>query len=87
MNETCPACHYRFEREPGYFVGAMYFSYALAIPTYAGLVLGLAAWVPGLSLFWALLAALPPFLLLVPIIFRYSRIGWMYFDRGLTRDP
>jgi uncharacterized protein (DUF983 family) len=85
MNETCPSCTYRFEREPGYFVGAMYISYALAIPTYATLVLCFRRWVPNGSLLFALLAALPPFLLLVPLIFRYSRISWIYFDRTLNR--
>ena len=33
MNETCPVCGLKFGRgEPGYFTGAMYVSYALAIP-------------------------------------------------------
>ena len=30
MNEQCPVCGHRFMREPGYFQGAMYVSYALA---------------------------------------------------------
>lgn len=30
MNESCPVCGYRFERETGFFFGAMYVSYALA---------------------------------------------------------
>lgn len=31
MHEACPACHYKFEREPGYFLGAMYISYGIAV--------------------------------------------------------
>lgn len=31
MRETCEACHYKFDREPGYFLGAMYVSYGLAV--------------------------------------------------------
>ncbi len=31
MHKYCPACEYRFEREPGYFIGAMYISYGLAV--------------------------------------------------------
>ena len=31
MHEACPHCGASFRREPGYFLGAMYFSYALAI--------------------------------------------------------
>ena len=35
MNERCPVCSCKFERGPGYFTGAMYFSYALEIPIIA----------------------------------------------------
>ena len=31
MHERCPACGLKFEREQGYFLGAMYFSYAIGI--------------------------------------------------------
>ena len=41
MNRRCPVCGYKFERGPGYFTGAMYFSYALEIPIIAaGVILG-----------------------------------------------
>src|SRR5689334_512492 len=42
MNEKCPVCGLRFEREPGYFLGAMYFSYLLSIPP--GLAMVLLIW-------------------------------------------
>ena len=32
MYEPCPACGFQFGREPGYFTGAMFASYALAVP-------------------------------------------------------
>jgi len=31
MKESCETCHYKFDREPGYFIGAMYLSYGLAV--------------------------------------------------------
>jgi uncharacterized protein (DUF983 family) len=31
MNESCPVCGYKFEKEPGYFLGAMYVSYGMTI--------------------------------------------------------
>ena len=31
MAESCEECGYHFEREPGYFIGAMYISYGLAV--------------------------------------------------------
>ena len=33
MHERCPTCGLKFEREPGYFLGAMYVSYGLALVT------------------------------------------------------
>ena len=31
MNEYCPNCHNKFEKEPGYFFGAMYVNYGLTV--------------------------------------------------------
>jgi hypothetical protein len=31
MNDNCERCNYHFDREPGYFLGAMYISYGLAV--------------------------------------------------------
>jgi hypothetical protein len=39
MRAQCPACGLLFEREPGYFTGAMYLSYGLALITTANRVI------------------------------------------------
>tara|TARA_R110001599_G_scaffold63492_4_gene176791 strand:- start:6199 stop:6492 length:294 start_codon:yes stop_codon:yes gene_type:complete len=31
MNDNCPHCNYKFEREPGYFYGAMFMSYGITM--------------------------------------------------------
>ncbi len=31
MKASCEVCHYHYDREPGYFLGAMYVSYGLAV--------------------------------------------------------
>jgi hypothetical protein len=31
MKHQCDVCSYKFDREPGYFIGAMYLSYGLAV--------------------------------------------------------
>ena len=86
MHDACPVCGHVFEREPGYFVGAMYVSYALAIPLYLAVagVLGLAlrSW----SDTAVLALALPLFIPFAPLLFRYSRVIWMYFDRAFDRE-
>ncbi len=81
MREHCPVCGHKFQREPGYFTGAMYASYFLAI-----LVLGLITlityflFLPDWKIENVVLVAAIPFLLLVPMVFRYSRIVWMHID-------
>jgi hypothetical protein len=81
MHERCPVCGHRFEREQGYFLGAMYASYFLAIPV-LGILTLLISWLllPGWSLEFVVVIALVPFLLLVPALFRYSRVIWMHID-------
>jgi uncharacterized protein (DUF983 family) len=88
MNETCPICGLRFEREQGYFMGAMYVSYLLA-SVVLGFLMVLIHWlfVPDWKLEYALLLAAPPFLLMVPMLFRYSRVVWMHFDRWADPTP
>src|SRR5262245_59974696 len=82
MNDPCPVCDLVFEREPGYFFGAMYFSYFLAVLILVPLVY-LARWLfPNLDDLVVPLVAFIPYLPLIPIVFRYSRVLWIYFDRG-----
>ncbi len=80
MNDPCPACGLKFERDTGYFLGAMYFSYALAIPAIAALTLVAYLIWPGWHLYQHVLLAWALTLPLVPAIFRYSRVLWLHFD-------
>lgn len=85
MHERCPLCGYEFEREPGYFFGAMYFSYTLGVLLIA--LLSFAAYwvVPPMPLQWYAVVGWALFLPLVPAVYRYSRVLWMNFDRRM--DP
>ena len=79
MNEPCPVCALRFERETGYWTGAMVASYALGIPVLALLVL--AVWLAtGWDIVVALVVADVLFLALVPFVWRYSRVVWLHLD-------
>jgi uncharacterized protein (DUF983 family) len=84
MNEVCPLCGLRFQRDQGYFLGAMFVSYPIsAVLLMLGMAIGnwlLPDWDANRVL---LLVVLPCYLPLVPAVFRYSRIGWIYFDRVL----
>ncbi len=81
MNADCPVCGLVFEREPGYFTGAMYVSYALGIPIVAGLTLLAYLAFPTWRLWQLVLLAWLGLLPLVPAVYHYSRVLWIHFDR------
>jgi hypothetical protein len=87
MNENCPVCHLDFDRgEPGYFTGAMYVSYALAIPLIALLTLIEYLFLRSWSLLGLVVLAWAICVPLVPWIWQYSRVIWMNFDRYFDPD-
>lgn len=79
MRARCARCDLKFEREQGYFVGAIYINYAATV--------GVA--VPGFFLLdafagWTIdqqLSLWVPFALIFPILFfHHSRSLWLAFD-------
>jgi uncharacterized protein (DUF983 family) len=81
MNDDCPVCGLHFEREQGYFLGAMYLSYALSVPILGLLMLAVYLLVPELRFEFIVLVATIAYLPFVPLVFRYSRVLWIYFER------
>jgi len=77
INDRCPDCSYKFERETGFFFGAMYVSYGLAA----------AQMISSLVVFWYFIDLSPLrvlviiaviALLLSTINFKLSRSIWIY---------
>jgi uncharacterized protein (DUF983 family) len=81
MSDDCPVCGLHFEREQGYFLGAMYLSYALSVPILGLLMLAVYLLVPELRFEFIVLVATIAYLPFVPLVFRYSRVLWIYFER------
>jgi len=84
MCERCGICDLKFEREPGYFLGAMYFSFALGVlimAPIAALLWFLTGWGLGKVIFWAAVLFLP----FAPTIALFSRVLWIYLDQSI--DP
>jgi hypothetical protein len=79
MNERCPNCDLKFEREEGYFLGAMYISYGLALVTIVALAFLLWAVTPW-SLQKIVLWAIVLFLPLAPTLTLFARVLWIYLD-------
>jgi uncharacterized protein (DUF983 family) len=81
MNDPCPVCGLIFQREEGYFLGAMYVSYVIA-SVLLGAFFVLAWWLfPDWNPLLIVLAATVPYLPLTPAVFRYSRVVWVHFER------
>ncbi|MEJ5994940.1 DUF983 domain-containing protein [Pedobacter sp. Du54] len=91
MNEVCPHCALKFEREPGYFYVAMFVSYALNVAemisvSVAANVFGLALSFDNLWYFIAILSITS--IVFSPFNYRYSRIILLYWlSPGLHYEP
>jgi len=85
MNTACLVCGLVFERESGYFAGAMVVSYAIAVPILAAMVIALIL-IGGLDAVVALIIGNTAYLVLVPFIFRYSRVLWLHLDWLIDPD-
>ena len=78
MRDSCSACDLKYEREPGFFYGSMYVSYALM----SGILI---VWFL-VDLIWLNIDAIIlmtivtiNMLVFFPIIFRWSRLVWLNF--------
>ena len=87
MYKNCPNCGLLFEIEPGFFIGAMYVSYAFSILILllVGLLMYLFIGDPPI---WAYaVCAILPIVTLHPVIFRYSRVLYLHIFGGIRYTP
>lgn len=80
MYPNCTHCGLQYQREPGYFLGSIYFNYGLTalIITVVFFALFLGFDVPADWLLWPLTA----FCFFFPLwFFRYARSLWLAFDQ------
>ena len=79
MHERCAVCHLRFEREQGYFLGAMYINYGVTVMLALIGSFALEYWSrPSLTqqlVLWIGFCSLCPV-----VFFRHSRGLWLAFD-------
>ena len=83
-HEHCPHCELAYEREPGFFIGAMYISYAfvVAVMLMTAFVLYYAFGDPDT---WVYITTVPILVvILLPIIFRYSRTLYLHAFGGVS---
>lgn len=86
MNKRCPHCNEDFVREPGYYFGAAYMSYALAVALWVAVFVALVTFdtigVIEFSFFndaiFFLIVGSVLLLALMPLIYRLSRSMWIH---------
>ena len=78
MKDDCDICHYHFDREPGYFLGAMYISYGLAVIQGIITFLALYIFLPSLPTIYVVLAILAVISLFSLKNYKLSRIIYIH---------
>lgn len=76
MNKECPVCKSSFDREPGFYYGAMYASYGLTVAFGIGLFL-LMVVLLDLGVLTFLFTFSAGIILLMPLLYRLSRLVWI----------
>jgi uncharacterized protein (DUF983 family) len=86
MHDCCPTCGLHFNREPGYFLGAMYISYGLGLAfifVLGGALWAVTSWRLDKIAIWAVLLFLP----FAPMLTFLSRVLWIYLDQTIDPEP
>lgn len=79
MHKHCPSCGLDYQPEPGFYFGAGYVSYALTVAvtiTVFVLLFPFVSWY-NWEIYIGVIAGI--ILLTFPLLFRYSRVIWLYF--------
>ena len=82
MNDTCPHCGIRLEPEPGFYQGAMFVSYALAVGVIIFVWIALYYLLGDPSAWTYITVCTALIVLVVPLNYRYSRILFLYWFGG-----
>ena len=86
MCPRCSVCDLKFQREEGYFLGAMYISFGLAlaiIALIAALLWAITGWWITKDVIWAVVLFVP----IAPTISLFARVLWIYLDQTFDPEP
>lgn len=76
-HERCSECGLKYEKEPGFFYGAMYVSYALTVAFSVAIGVAIFVLFPSSSYKVYMTAILVGLVVLMPLSYRLSRVIWM----------
>ena len=90
LNSTrklCEQCGLVYEKEPGFFYGAMYISYAFSVGIMLTVSFLVYLFFNNPPVLYYIIAVTLMSLLLYPLNFRYSRIVFLYLFGGSSYQP
>ena len=80
MDDSCKVCGEKFTREPGFFFGAMFISYALNVAWFVSAWVATIFLLPNVENLLLIASIIIGFgLLMAPLTYRLSRLMWINF--------
>lgn len=79
IHEECSHCHLKYSKEPGFYYGAMYVSYALGVALFVTLWVLINLIAPHMSTGWQIFLIILVSLVLTPYLYALSKIIWANF--------
>jgi uncharacterized protein (DUF983 family) len=85
MHDNCPCCNLYFQVEPGFFTGAMYFSYAASVFIIISMTVILSVSFHNPPIWVYIISIVTVSLAFTPLNFRYSRVLMLYLFGGVKK--
>lgn len=79
LYQNCSNCNLKYSKEPGFYYGAMYVSYALGVALFVALWVSFNLFFPNLSVYWQVGIISISSVLLGPYLYALSKIIWANF--------
>jgi uncharacterized protein (DUF983 family) len=79
LHEHCSVCGLKYDKEPGFYYGAMYVAYALAVALFVTIWTSYNLWLPNVSVWWQIGTVILATVILGPYIYALSKTIWAKF--------
>jgi hypothetical protein len=86
MPHHCSECGFKYEKEPGFYYGAMYVAYALAVALFVTLWVSFNLFFKNVSIGWQIGSIILATVVLAPYLYALSKIIWANFFFKYDKD-
>lgn len=86
LHETCSVCHIKYSKEPGFYYGAMYVSYALTVALFVTMWTSFNLFFDNVSVGLQIFLIITATILLTPYLYALSKIIWANFFIKYDRE-